>query len=95
MPENHPPRTSAGRGLELLLDLRSIIAALFGIYGVVLTVMGAAGPSRAELHKAGGWNVNLWCGIAMLVVTALFGGWAVLRPVRVQPGSERDLPEHP
>jgi hypothetical protein len=92
MPENQHQRTSTGRGLNLLLDLRTIIACLFGIYGVVLTVMGAAGPSQAELRKAGGWNINLWCGIAMLGVTAVFGGWALLRPVRISPGSEPDTP---
>ncbi|MCQ4080847.1 hypothetical protein NGB36_09590 [Streptomyces sp. RB6PN25] len=90
MHENTHQQPSNGKGINLLLDLRSIIAALFGIYGVVLTTMGAAGTSKTELHKAAGWNVNLWCGIAMLAVTAIFTGWALLRPVRLPTESAPD-----
>ncbi len=82
MPENNDRPAPTGRTLEVLLDLRSIIAALFAVYGGVLTVMGAAGETRAELNKAGGWNVNLWCGVAMLALAAAFAGWVLLRPVR-------------
>ena len=66
-----------------LFDLRVLIAALFAVYGTVLSFMGAAGASREDLDRTGGWNVNFWCGIAMLAVTAAFGTWAWLRPVRI------------
>lgn len=66
-----------------LFDLRWIIALLFGVYGIVVTVMGIWFTSSAELDKAGGINVNLWTGIPMIVVAALFGLWAQLRPVRI------------
>jgi xanthine/uracil/vitamin C permease (AzgA family) len=63
-----------------LFDLRSVIALLFGVYGVVLTVTGAVGTGQQELDKAGGIDINLWTGIAMLVVAAAFVLWVWLRP---------------
>ncbi|MEU6239839.1 MULTISPECIES: hypothetical protein [unclassified Streptomyces] len=94
MTENEPRRTAPLKGVHLLLDLRSIIAALFGIYGTVLTAMGASGASAADLRKTGGWNVNLWCGLAMLAFAASFAAWTLLRPLR-EPVEEpvRETPE--
>ena len=69
-----------GATAAALFDLRSIIALLFAVYGVVLTVTGAVGTSQAELDKAGGIDINLWTGIVMLVVAALFITWVALRP---------------
>ncbi|SDC49913.1 hypothetical protein [Actinokineospora iranica] len=66
-----------------LFDLRGILALLFGVYGLVLTVMGIAATSQEDLDKAGGINVNLWMGVAMLVAAALFALWVVLRPLTV------------
>jgi hypothetical protein len=63
-----------------LLDLRSVIALLFVVYGLVLTVMGIAGTSQAELDKAGGIDINLWTGLAMLVLAVGFALWVWLRP---------------
>jgi ABC-type transport system involved in multi-copper enzyme maturation permease subunit len=71
-------------------DIRLIIALLIGVYGVILTVMGAFFTSAAEREKAAGVNINLWAGIGMLVVTALFVIWARVRPLVVpaEPESE-------
>jgi drug/metabolite transporter (DMT)-like permease len=66
-----------------LFDLRWIIALLFGIYGVVLLVMGIGFETDADRVKTGGFNVNLWVGVGMLVLTAFFAVWAWLRPVAV------------
>jgi xanthine/uracil/vitamin C permease (AzgA family) len=63
-----------------LFELRSVIGILFAIYGLVCTVWGLAFTSQRELEKAAGVNVNLWTGIAMLVVAAAFFAWAVLNP---------------
>jgi quinol-cytochrome oxidoreductase complex cytochrome b subunit len=65
-----------------LFDLRTVIAALFLVYGVVLTVMGFVSDSPEELAKAGGIDINLWSGIAMIVVGAIFVAWALLRPLQ-------------
>ncbi|WP_433558532.1 hypothetical protein ACQPWY_08410 [Pseudonocardia xinjiangensis] len=71
-----------------LFDLRSIIALLFGIYGIVLTIQGLFFESEAQLQKAGGIDINLWSGIIMIIVAALFALWAWLRPL-VPPGGSR------
>jgi hypothetical protein len=63
-----------------LLDLRSIIALMFGVYGIVLTILGLIGTSAADLEKAGGIDINLWSGIVMLVLAAGFGFWVWQRP---------------
>jgi hypothetical protein len=73
------------------LDIRMIIATLIGVYGVVLTIMGIGFTSPESIAKAAGVNINLWAGIGMLVATALFVLWTVLRPIRVaeeKPGTE-------
>ena len=69
-----------------LLDIRSIIGALMGVYGVILVLMGIfADP---ETDKTGGTNANLWAGLAMLLVAVAFAAWARLRPVRVPEGEQ-------
>jgi hypothetical protein len=68
-----------------LFDLRTVIAVLFGVYGVILTAMGLFFTDEAELAKAGGIDINLWSGIVMIVVAALFVLWVRLRPL-VPPG---------
>ena len=77
-----------------LFDIRRIIGGLFLVYGLLLLVLGI-GASQADIDRAAGTNVNLWTGIGMLVVGALFVAWALLRPVgrelvdedRAQPGA--------
>src|SRR3954452_1139060 len=66
-----------------LFDLRRIIGGLFAIYGVILFVLGLA-ASQKEIDKAAGWNLNLWVGLAMIVVAAIFLGWAFARPLSEQ-----------
>jgi hypothetical protein len=34
-----------------------------------------------DLKKAEGVNINLWAGVAMVVLAALFGLWATVRPL--------------
>jgi hypothetical protein len=63
-----------------LFDLRRIIGGLFAVYGVILVILGL-GASDAEIDKAAGWNLNLWTGLAMLVVAAIFLTWALTRPL--------------
>lgn len=66
-----------------LFDLRWIIALLFGVYGVVLLVLGIGFESDQDRIKTGGFNVNLWVGIGMLVFTVLMAAWALIRPVQI------------
>jgi hypothetical protein len=64
-----------------LFDIRTIIGALLGTYGVILVLLGLFGDP--ETDKTGGTNANLWAGLAMLVVGVAFLAWARLRPLSV------------
>jgi drug/metabolite transporter (DMT)-like permease len=63
------------------LDIRNIIGGLLGVYGVILVLMGLFGDK--ELDKTGDVNANLWAGLALAVVSAVFLVWARLRPIVV------------
>jgi drug/metabolite transporter (DMT)-like permease len=63
------------------LDIRNIIGGLLGVYGVILVLMGLFGDK--ELEKTGDVNANLWAGLALVVVAAVFLTWARLRPIVV------------
>jgi hypothetical protein len=69
-------------------DIRRIIGGLFALYGVVLVVVGLAGTHQIKV-KASGINVDLWTGLAMLVVAAVMIAWALLRPVQPEPPETR------
>ena len=62
-----------------LFDLRLIIGGLFVVYGVIVTIAGI-NPSDSSLDKSEGVNINLWTGIAMLLLGIFFLGWLKLRP---------------
>ena len=63
-----------------LFDVRRFIGGLFLIYGVILFILGIS-ASDADVQKAAGVNINLWTGLAMLVVGAIFLAWAFARPL--------------
>ena len=63
-----------------LFDLRLLIGGLFTFYGVVLTIYSFF-DSQAEIAKAAGIHINLWLGIAMLILGLLFLLWARLGPL--------------
>ena len=64
-------------------DVRNVIAALIGFYGVVLVVVGLVDDDEEALAKAGGVNANLWVGLAMVAFALAFALWARLRPIVV------------
>ena len=64
-------------------DVRNVIAALIGLYGVVLVVVGLVDNGEEALEKAGGFNANLWVGLGMLVFALSFALWSRLRPIVV------------
>jgi amino acid transporter len=85
----------AGDRSSRLFDLRMIIGAMFVLYGVVLTVVGIF-DGAAELARAGGIRINLWIGLAMLLLGLLFLLWVRLRPLRLEGRSavaQADEPE--
>jgi hypothetical protein len=79
-PTEAPPSGERARRAANLFDLRRLIGGLFLIYGLILLVLGL-GASDAEIEKAAGWNLNLWVGVAMLAVAAIFLAWGFLRPL--------------
>jgi hypothetical protein len=80
-PDRSPETETAHRAGAF--DIRNFIGLLIGLYGIVLVVMGLVGTSAADLRRAGGFNVNLWAGVGMVVVAAAFMLWARKRPVVV------------
>ncbi len=74
-----------------LFDLRLIIGGLFVVYGVIVTIAGIS-PSQATLDKAEGVNINLWTGIAMLLLGIFFLAWVKLRPTVPVPVPEGERP---
>jgi hypothetical protein len=64
-------------------DVRFVIAGLIGLYGVVLVIFGLVAESADDRAKTGGFDVNLWAGVGMIVFAVVFALWARLRPVIV------------
>jgi hypothetical protein len=81
----------------MLFDIRTIVGALLGSYGVILIITGLVYNTAAEEAKTGGINVNLWSGIGMAAVALAFLVWALLRPVvpsEPPPPAAEDSPTH-
>jgi hypothetical protein len=75
-----------------LFDLRLMIGALFVVYGVLLTIYSFF-DSKAEITKSAGIHLNLWLGLAMLVVGVIFFVWARVQPQkRPEPGEPTEAP---
>ena len=64
-------------------DVRNVIAALIGFYGVVLVIVGIVDSGDEALEKTDGFNANLWVGLAMIVFALSFALWSRLRPIVV------------
>ena len=78
-----------------VFDIRNIIGALLGLYGVILTLAGLLGEHEPE--KTGGVNANLWTGLALVAVSLAFIAWARLKPIVVPEDVEKpdDDPTRP
>lgn len=72
-----------------LFDLRRIIGGLFLLYGLILVIVGVL-DSSAEIARASGVHINLFAGLAMLVLGGLFVAWALARPLADQLGERED-----
>ena len=71
-------------------DVRNVIAALIGLYGVVLIVVGLVDHGDEALEKTDGFNANLWVGIGMVVFALSFALWSRLRPIVVASPETRE-----
>jgi len=84
-----PDNTSTETHKAGAFDIRNIIGALLGIYGVILALAGLFGDGASD--KTGGVNANLWTGLGLVVVAALFVVWARLKPIRVPEHVEKPV----
>jgi hypothetical protein len=102
MSKQEDPSSAPKSAAAELFDLRVLIGGLFVLYGVVLIIAGIF-ASVAEIQKASGININLWMGVAMLIVGLLFLLWWRLNPLRrpvdpahnVEPAAEYTETEAP
>ena len=78
-------RSAAAR----LFDVRRVIGGLFVVYGVIVGLVGVFDGSKA-IDKAQGVRINLWAGLAMLVVGLLFLLWQWLSPAEAPEPPETD-----
>jgi uncharacterized membrane protein YidH (DUF202 family) len=85
-----PAPAAGGRHTAGVYDVRTVIAGLIGLYGVVLTVLGLVDYSDADRAKTGDVNANLWAGIVMIVVAVVFALWLTLRPIVLEHGHAVD-----
>ncbi|MDZ7577693.1 MAG: hypothetical protein U0904_05915 [Candidatus Nanopelagicales bacterium] len=69
------------------LDLRFVLAALFAIFGVLVTLTGIF-ATPAEVAKAAGINISFWTGIGLLIVSGIFTLWLLSAPPEVPQGAE-------
>jgi hypothetical protein len=64
-------------------DIRTFIATLMGIFGVILVLVGIFGGNTTTSGTIVTGNPNLWVGISLLGFAAAMQGWAMLRPTVV------------
>lgn len=81
VPKPNPKASTAA------FDIRNVIAALLGFYGLVLIICSfALDPGvNADTGAPKDSADNLWVGIALVVSAAIFFVWARLRPISFDP----------
>ena len=71
-----------------LFDVRRVIGGLFVVYGLIVTLRGLF-DGKSQIDKAQGVRINLWMGLAMLMLGLLMLLWLRLNPTKVpDPGQE-------
>jgi hypothetical protein len=88
-------RSAAAR----LFDVRRVIGGRFVVYGLLVTTIGLF-DSPEDLEKAQGVRINLWAGLGMLALGAVFLLWQWWRPAEAPPAppdsddAVEDAPAH-
>ncbi|GAB4588297.1 hypothetical protein [Nocardia sp. NPDC127526] len=77
----------------MLFDIRTIVGGLLACYGVILIVVSVTYDPGIQRAKTNGIDVNLWAGIGMVVVAAIFFAWVLLRPVRPDSPTDKSAGE--
>ncbi|AFM07162.1 LPXTG cell wall anchor domain-containing protein [Corynebacterium pseudotuberculosis] len=79
---SHTPQATS-QHLAGAFDIRNVIGALIGLYGLVLVICSfALDPGvNPDTGVAKSSQDNLWSGLAMLLVGVIFFLWTRLRPI--------------
>ena len=93
MSSSSTPSSAGTKHAAGAFDVRNVIAALIGFYGVVLVLLGLFSDTAADRERTGDVNANLWAGIAMLLFATAFALWSRLRPIAVDAPTDRQDPE--
>jgi hypothetical protein len=82
-------QNSAERKTAGAFDIRNVIGALLGLYGVILLLTAAF---RGDAPKGTNNSDNWWGGAVLLAVGLIFLAWARLRPIVVTEKPEQTTP---
>ena len=84
---NAEPEVNEERELRAatLFDIRRIIGGLFLLYGITLTVLGPRRLRRGPQARRGRQRQPV-VGITLLVMAAMFIGWALCAPAGARAG---------
>ncbi|KEX88427.1 hypothetical protein CPTD_00165 [Corynebacterium pseudotuberculosis] len=78
---SHTPKATS-QHLAGAFDIRNVIGALIGLYGLVLVICSfALAGVNPDTGVAKSSQDNLWSGLAMLLVGVIFFLWTRLRPI--------------
>jgi hypothetical protein len=84
---------SSGTKTAGIFDIRVIIGALLGLFGLILLLQSLFTDPKARVAKANEIDLNLWTGLALLATSAIFILWARLRPIIVEEPASSDSPD--
>ncbi|MBN9643282.1 cell wall anchor protein [Corynebacterium mendelii] len=72
-------------------DIRNIIGLLLGLYGILLVISAALlDPGvNPDTNIAKSSADNLWVGVVMIIVAAVFFVWTKLKPIVVAAEPEK------
>jgi hypothetical protein len=62
-------------------DIRNVIGALLGLYGIALLITGMVSDEAPQ--ATGDIDANIWTGIGLIAVAVSFLVWSRLRPTVV------------
>ena len=72
-----------GKRTAGIFDIRVIIGALLGLFGLILLLTSLFSNPQAQVPRANDVDLNLWTGLSLLAAAAIFILWARLRPIVV------------
>jgi hypothetical protein len=72
-----------GKRTAGIFDIRVIIGALLGLFGLILVLTSLFSNPQAQVPRANDVDLNLWTGLSLLAAAAIFILWARLRPIVV------------